>query len=228
MRYVTSDIHGRLDRLVTLYQRLALQEGDMLYILGDLIDRGPDSLAVLLFCMEHTNMIVIRGNHEAMLLEACADVDHIRYAWLEPGFGRAFSQLPKMEQKQIINWVTDLPYFILWDDFLLVHAGIDAHRLEKQLRSDSLSTALLEQKQELLWIRDDFITQPTKLDVKVVFGHTPRPYIDLLFAQASKKPYTAFFDPVFHDKIGIDTGNAGMDGRLCCLCLETLACIYIS
>ena len=47
MQYAVSDIHGRYDKYTELLRRLALNESDTLYILGDSIDRGPDGLKIL-------------------------------------------------------------------------------------------------------------------------------------------------------------------------------------
>ena len=48
MQYAVSDIHGCSDKYVVLLRRLGLKDSDTLYVLGDMIDRGPDGLKILL------------------------------------------------------------------------------------------------------------------------------------------------------------------------------------
>ena len=57
MHYVCSDIHGQYDLYQQLLQKLDLQESDILYVIGDAIDRGPDSLAILKDIMSRKNEV---------------------------------------------------------------------------------------------------------------------------------------------------------------------------
>lgn len=66
---ILTDIHGCIDELTEMIQTV---EHDKLYILGDLIDRGPDSLAVVEYCINN-NISVCLGNHELMFIEAISD-----------------------------------------------------------------------------------------------------------------------------------------------------------
>lgn len=59
-----SDLHGRYDRWITLPEKIGLRQGDILYVLGDVIDRGPDGCKILLDMMSRPNVIPILGNHE--------------------------------------------------------------------------------------------------------------------------------------------------------------------
>lgn len=69
MHYVCSDIHGQYGLFKDLLQKLELQDSDTLYILGDAIDRGPDSVGLLLDIMERPNVELFLGNHELMMLD---------------------------------------------------------------------------------------------------------------------------------------------------------------
>ena len=64
MTYVCSDIHGRYDKYTALLAGLRFGPGDTLYVLGDVIDRGPQGVRVLLDMMNRPNVIPILGNHE--------------------------------------------------------------------------------------------------------------------------------------------------------------------
>ena len=70
MIYVMGDIHGNLRRFDSVMDQIRLSPEDTLYVLGDVIDRHPDGLAILRKFMKMDNVRMILGNHEAMRL-AC-------------------------------------------------------------------------------------------------------------------------------------------------------------
>ena len=62
MNYVTSDIHGEYDKFIEILEQIRLQDMDTLYVLGDVVDRGPHPIKTLLKLMEMPNAICIVGN----------------------------------------------------------------------------------------------------------------------------------------------------------------------
>lgn len=64
MRYVISDIHGCKEQYLQLLDKIQLSDQDHLYILGDVLDRGFDSIGVLQDIMKRKNVTFILGNHE--------------------------------------------------------------------------------------------------------------------------------------------------------------------
>lgn len=70
------DIHGHLDKLISLMDKVKPTSGDRVIFLGDYIDRGPDSKGVLDYLMNFNQFypeaetVFLRGNHEQMLLDA--------------------------------------------------------------------------------------------------------------------------------------------------------------
>ena len=66
--YVISDIHGQYDMFMELINKIDLKDTDTLYVLGDILDRGPHPVKVLMKLMEMSNAICITGNHEIMAL----------------------------------------------------------------------------------------------------------------------------------------------------------------
>jgi len=130
--YAIGDIHGCNRSLHALLRQIGLGRGDRLVLLGDLIDRGPDSKGVVdsvrLLEKKGIRVVCLRGNHEQMLLDARkgpADADR----WFRNG-GKA--TLESFGAK----WIEDIPaayitFFEampLWFEtggFLCVHGGID-------------------------------------------------------------------------------------------------------
>lgn len=70
MIYVTSDIHGNMQRFQSILDQIALGPEDTLYILGDVIDRFPDGGRILRRIMRMPNARLLMGNHEWMMYTA--------------------------------------------------------------------------------------------------------------------------------------------------------------
>ena len=197
------DIHGEIEKLNSLFEKLNLTKSDTLVFLGDYIDRGKHSKEVierLIKLSEAVNCVFLKGNHEQMLLrglESKRESD-INY-WLMNGGRETFENYGGYEKNGLIeiyrihfDFFKSLKPFYLTDKYLFVHAGI---RPEKPLKEQDES--------DLLWIRDEFINKKHKLKQKIIFGHT------------------AFYEPyIENDKIGIDTGCGKEEGK----CLTAFIC----
>ena len=70
MHYACSDIHGQYDTFLRMLQLIEFTEEDEMYILGDVIDRGPKPIELLLYICEHQNIKLLMGNHEYMMIRA--------------------------------------------------------------------------------------------------------------------------------------------------------------
>ena len=80
--YAISDVHGMGHLLDQMLEKIAFSEADRLYVLGDLIDRGPDPAGVLDLAMERKNIIALKGNHEDAFVDwydTVPDKIHNRY-----------------------------------------------------------------------------------------------------------------------------------------------------
>lgn len=64
MIYVMSDIHGCYDKYKLMMDKIKFKEEDTLYILGDVVDRGPQGMKVLLDIADKENVILLKGNHD--------------------------------------------------------------------------------------------------------------------------------------------------------------------
>ena len=70
MIYAMSDIHRQYEQFLTLLEQIGIRKEDTLYILGDVVDRGPEPMKILKYMMAHSNIIPIIGNHEVMALSS--------------------------------------------------------------------------------------------------------------------------------------------------------------
>lgn len=208
---VTTDIHGCYKQFMELINKIKLTKYDEFIILGDLVDRGPENMAVVLeiakMRAEGYNIITIKGNHEEMFLygakkyhtldEFKTSTDHLIFTRNGTNLSLyEYYELSKEDKEIVINELIRQRYFYQKEDFLFVHAGVFPNeKLEEQ------------DKDDLLWIRDIFINNAHNLPYVVVFGHTPTPYLN------PEKECKIFRG---EDKIGIDCGCV-FGGKLACL-----------
>ena len=68
--YVLSDLHGHYNIFIKMLEKINFCKDDVLYILGDCCDRGPDSLKIYLYIQKFKNIYLIKGNHEIMMRDA--------------------------------------------------------------------------------------------------------------------------------------------------------------
>ena len=68
--YVIGDIHGEFEQLKILLETMKFNDNDELYVMGDVVDRGPDPIKTLQYLMTLPNCVCIAGNHEWMALES--------------------------------------------------------------------------------------------------------------------------------------------------------------
>lgn len=216
--YAVGDIHGRLDLLAAL--RTAIAEDDALHppaettvvLLGDLIDRGPESAGVIAFSRtwrDAEDLRILCGNHEEMFLESLDNLEvfqhFLRFGGRETalsyGVDRAlFDSSPLGAAQRLmaeavpetdIAFLKNLEDYLVIGDYLFVHAGIrPGLPLDRQASAD------------MRWIREPFLSSRAGHARFVVHGHTISPEPELRA-----------------NRLGIDTG-AYMTGRLTALGLE--------
>ncbi|WP_456325095.1 symmetrical bis(5'-nucleosyl)-tetraphosphatase [Desulfonauticus submarinus] len=121
-RYAIGDVHGCIDELKQLLGEVSFNpEQDYLYFTGDVINRGPHSLAVLRFIMDlGEHAVLVLGNHE---LHFIAHVLGFRKAKRRDTF---FDVLNAPDCETILEWLLSRPliYQSPEKDFLLFHAGL--------------------------------------------------------------------------------------------------------
>ena len=64
MIYAMSDLHGCYDKYIKMLEKINFNDNDMLYILGDIVDRGPDCIKIFLDIYNRKNVVALRGNHD--------------------------------------------------------------------------------------------------------------------------------------------------------------------
>ncbi len=191
--YVISDIHGEYDKYKEALKSIEFKDTDTLYVLGDIIDRGPNSMKILLDMMMRFNVIPILGNHEYMamlvlqflLMEINEDnVDYVERnpqvienlsRWMNEGGTKTieeFNTLSISEKYMIIDYLEE---FRLNDElilnnkyYVLVYAGLMNFKEERPLEDYKYYECLLH--------RTDYSKALYK-DKFLITGHTPTRFI---------------------------------------------------
>lgn len=221
--YAIGDVHGRMDLLDTLLDMIAQDDASRgpaqltLIFLGDLMDRGGDSRAVIERVMaligSGGDVRCLQGNHEELFIAAARGDIRVMPTFRRMGaeqtlesYGLGPGRFTVMSDAEIIAWMLHhvprahvdfldaLPDWTEVGDYLFVHAGIrPGVAIEAQKSSD------------LRWIRRDFLNHDTPHSHMIVHGHSITPEVDER-----------------NNRIGIDTG-AYRSGRLTALGLQGTA-----
>ncbi|HEX7063918.1 MAG TPA: metallophosphoesterase family protein [Bacillales bacterium] len=181
---VISDIHGELEKFERLLETASYHPGeDQLILLGDYIDRGPNSKAVVdkAIQLKEEGAIVLKGNHDDMMEKAFEDENQIR-RWLRNGgiqtlesYGYELPEtadldrliakmapLKKTEKvEQHLTFFCNLGHYHETEDYIFVHGGV--HPATPLSFTDPYL---------FMWIREEFHNGYNGKK-KVVFGHTP-------------------------------------------------------
>ena len=181
MSWVIGDIHGCHEELEDLLAQIPSK--DRLIFVGDYIDRGPASAAVVQRLLrEKKRSVFLMGNHEGMLLQYFGPAKNV--AWLWPGNGGLqtlesyglkarnlrYEQIPAAHRK----FYEKLRLYHEEDDFIVVHAGV------RVWQGNSLAPVSIrkQQREDLLWIRLEWINEEHRWKgKKVYYGHTPTRYV---------------------------------------------------
>jgi len=235
MHYVISDIHGDYDAYLRMLEQIHFTKSDVLYILGDVIDRGKEPIALLRHIKNQENVIFLIGNHEDMMLKALkkpgSSLEDLSTSVEMKRWGRnggmatleKFIQLDESEQKELIHflensWLAIPQLFVGEKCYYLVHACPGENHYMEPLK---YMDATKEEIHQMLWDRrclEEWSLPETfenyNKATTLLFGHSK----------------TNDFMEKFPSKIMYFSQQNAFDidcfGQLGCICLETLEEIY--
>lgn len=228
-----SDLHGNYDAYITMLKKINFCDDDMLYILGDILDRGPNPIKIILDLMERFNVEILAGNHCVMALDCLKfliqeiteesvanmpeDIVEKILDWEHNGARTTIAEFLKCSremQNEIIEFISN---FELYDEvevngetYIMVHAGLGNFSSNKPMWEYELN--------ELVWERTDYEV-PYFDDKYVITGHTPT----MLIIGNPKLGYIY----KANNHIAIDCGCSFKEGRLACLRLEDMKEFYV-
>lgn len=67
MIYTMSDVHGEYEKYAAMLEKIRFSREDTLFVLGDVVDRGPEPVSVLLDMASRDNVHLLKGNHETSI-----------------------------------------------------------------------------------------------------------------------------------------------------------------
>jgi serine/threonine protein phosphatase 1 len=216
--YAVGDIHGRLDLFEALIAAIEADDASCgpadttVILLGDLVDRGPDSAGVVARAREwqgRRKVRILAGNHEEMFLASFDKAETLKHflrfggketvlsygidphAYLKASVEEVQAMMHATVPAEERAYLESFEDMIAIGDYLFVHAGI------------APDVPIEEQKQrDLRWIREPFLSHAAPFGAVIVHGHT-----------ITDEPQDR------GNRIGIDTG-AYNSGRLTALVLE--------
>ena len=234
MQYIISDIHGCYDEYIELLKKINLKDSDEVYILGDVVDRGPSPIKVLQDMMMRVNVFPIIGNHDFIALimlkklnvqiteenaETHLTDDDLKdyMQWLKEG-GKTtveeFLKLDEEEKEEIIEYLEEFSAYHEIDmngkRYILVHAALNNFEEDKELDEYSLH--------DILFSRMDYSKRYfADENTYIITGHTPT---TLIREDGEQLVYEE------NGHIAIDCGCV-FGGKLAAYCLDTGEVYYV-
>lgn len=224
MTYVMGDLHGALDRFCEMLEKIRFKNTDTLYILGDIVDKGADSIKLLQNLSYRPNVYPVMGNHEKMAFDLLselpseagqinpADFDEETLAkilaWSKDGGMPTISEFMKLssdEKEGVLEYLEEMPPYEIAEVggkvFILAHAGIAG--FDSSLELDSYEP-------EAFYSEGADYTKQYFDKFYLVTAHTP----------------TDEINPSYQDKIYFGNNHIAIEcgtsdgGALACYCLD--------
>ncbi len=229
--YVISDLHGNYEAYREILKKIHFSEKDILYVNGDVIDRGNGSIKILQHMMMRPNIYPILGNHEYMACqclrflmeeiteESIANMDagmlEGLLEWQNIGGKQTMDEFHKLSEEEQWDIMDYLEEFTLYEEvrvngktYVIVHAGLENFSPDRDLEDYGLH--------ELIFKSPDYSKVYFK-DKYLVTGHLPTRAI-----QQNPNPDHIY---IGRNHIALDCG-AGYDGKIGAICLETGEVFY--
>ena len=222
MTYVVSDLHGNLEKFQKLLSQIGFTDDDVMYVVGDMVDCGEESIALLCDLSMRFNVLPIVGEHDYRALRLLTAMDRMlrdggmpepeilgeMTQWVSEGGQKTMEDFKALDEEMregVLEYLSDMTLYeeltVNGRKYLLVHAGIDGF---------SPDTPLDE------YMPEDFIGEPLDMereyfeDVTVIVGHVPADSLP------DADPGMIYYG---EGSINIDCGLE-FGGRLGCLCLD--------
>lgn len=218
---IVGDIHGCIDEFDELIKTLSYDKNsDRLILLGDLIDRGPDSVAVVARARE-MDLECVMGNHDYKFLKWFRSVGSSNDVYDRHVHYSKFSD-------EDVNYIARMSNYIKVDNTVIVHGGLRANvPLAKQSKEDLYYIRYMDKDMRFVSLKKinkfgkealgaKFWTEFWKGPESVVYGHNVHSYENPLIEEVA--PGVSCY--------GLDTGCC-FGGKLTALILETKEIVQV-
>ncbi|MGC8864864.1 MAG: metallophosphoesterase [Bacteroidales bacterium] len=213
-QWIIPDTHGYVKTLRALIEeQIRPSKLDELYLLGDYIDRGPDSKGLIDYLIKLQNdgyrLRLLKGNHEDWCIQSYEEEFRLKTKylffreknrkkeeWMKFG-GKETLKSFKVKDlryfpKEYIDWMRKLELYIELENYILVHAGFN-------FEIDNI----FDDQEAMMWVRE-FTIKPEKIGHrKVIHGHVPvsHEFIDFCITRGTY-PFIALDNGVYVKKKG--------------------------
>ena len=229
--YVISDLHGNYEAYREILKKIHFSKNDVLYVNGDVVDRGKGSIKILQHMMMQPNIYPILGNHEYMACqclhflmeeiteESIADMEagmlEGLLEWQNIGGKQTMDEFYKLSEEEQWDIMDYLEEFSLYEEvkvngktYVIVHAGLENFSPDRNLEDYELH--------ELIFKSPDY-SKVYFENKYLITGHLPTRAI----AQNSNPDHIY----IGNHHIALDCG-AGFGGQIGAICLETGELFY--
>lgn len=220
MKYVMSDLHGCYDEFIKMLKLINFGEDDEIFILGDIFDRGNKPLEILDYIVSHKNIHLIKGNHEKFFEEFYESGD--AQLWYYNGGKTTYEGMVHQSHyfsDALYLYIKKLPYIKVVDKFILAHAGVYFPENYEELTIDEFIK--LQEEDFCLWDRSNIDNEKRFKDYTIIVGHTPVQAI----TNSCDNVKIIHKDGTIYIDCGCVFEKA--NGKLACLCLDTMEEFYI-
>ena len=220
MIYVMADIHGCYEEYIALLKKIDFSDDDELFVLGDVVDRGPEPIKVLQDMMMRPNVYPVLGNHDYMALKVlkklCVVIeednveDHLSaddlmdyMFWIQDG-GKTtadkFQKLTMEEKEDILEYLQEFTlYEVIFSGnkrFVLAHA--DLHGYNKSADKSRVNLEV-ELKSKSEWILNSELDLQSEPDLNECLEAYDK-YMALLCIGSIKIPYSKYLPDLYDER----------------------------
>ena len=233
--YVCSDIHGQYELYKRMLKKIHFNNDDHLYIIGDIIDRGPASMPIFKDIIKRKNVTCMMGNHEMMMIDHLEE-NYERDYWFNGNnkgqftmqeFNKCSTKFKKQVVKYLYDMYLQIEVKIKDTTFLLSHSSFLAGRGTVKCSEcpPEIMSEIVWNSPWRIWEYEPFETY--KLDGRIhVIGHVPVQNIQPEDWEEPKPMPHAYINKE-HNLINIDLGCARLglgyfkdNECLCCMNLD--------
>ena len=187
---IIGDVHGCFTELQDLIQKAIVEEngGDnfaAIILVGDLCNKGPDSVKVIQYVREQPNWFAVRGNHDNGALRAMlGDTQQLQkntYQWVRDNGQEGKELITDLD----VEWMANLPYTItippsffslnqqdeVINDTIIVHAGLNPSLIDiqQQNQNEMITMRNVQRKADPYNHTDEYMVTNAKEDSKTIF-----------------------------------------------------------
>lgn len=214
MIYCMADIHGEVDRYHQMLEVINFSDNDTLYIIGDVIDRFPGGIELLKEIMDKSNIKLILGNHEHMMLDVLGPYSLYcsKSMWLANGGEHTYNEWVYMTDPQVKDQI--LKYLLAVPDHLDIEVNGRKFHLVHGCPGDNTNNRV--------WERPLNLGKAPFDDRMVILGHTPTCHLIDDFVSEAR----IIHGPGYID-IDCGCGHKIPGKKLACLRLDDMAEFYV-